>query len=59
MNNFKAIVSAVVAALTVLVAEGADVLPTWALLLVASVVAGLSTYLVKPGPGIETPRARR
>ena len=41
---YKAIVGAVAAGLAVLVAEGTDVLPAWALLIVAAIVAGLVTY---------------
>lgn len=59
MNNFKALVSALVAGLTVLLVQGGDVLPTWALLVVAALVAGLATYAVPPGPGLRTAKAKR
>ncbi len=55
MNSMKAIVSAVVAGLTVLVVQGGDVLPTWVLLIVAAAVAGLATWATPPGPGLHTP----
>lgn len=43
---FKAIAAALAAALAVLVAEGTDVLPSWALLVCAAAVAGLLTFTV-------------
>ncbi len=55
MNSMKAIVSAVVAGLTVLVVQGGDVLPTWVLLLLAAAIAGLATWATPPGPGLHTP----
>ncbi len=55
MNSMKAIVSAVAAGLTVLVVQGGDVLPTWVLLIVAALVAGLATWIAPPGPGLHTP----
>lgn len=42
---YKAIVGAVAAAVAVLVAQGADVLPAWVLLILAAVGAGLVTFL--------------
>lgn len=53
---YKAIASALVAALTVLVVQGADLLPAWLLLLVAAAVAGLATFLVPNPP--DPPRDR-
>lgn len=46
---YKALVSAAVAAVGVLVAQGSDVLPAWALLVLAAVLAGGLTYVV-PNP---------
>jgi hypothetical protein len=48
---WKAIVAAVVSALAVLIAQGQDLLPGWALLVVAAIVAGLSTFLI-PNPKV-------
>lgn len=45
-TNNKAYVAAAIAALTVLITEGADVLPTWVLLIVMALVAGLMTWAV-------------
>lgn len=41
---WKAIAGALLAALTVLVAQGQDVLPTWALLIIAAIIAGLGVF---------------
>jgi hypothetical protein len=46
---YKALASALLAALVVLLAEGQDVLPPWAMLLLAAMVAGLGTFVV-PNP---------
>lgn len=46
---YKALASALLAALVVLLAEGQDVLPPWAMLLLAALVAGLGTFVV-PNP---------
>lgn len=43
---YKAIASAVVAGAGVLVAQGTDVLPAWAILLLSALVAGLVTFTV-------------
>lgn len=44
---WKAICAAVVSALAVLVAQGQDLLPAWAMLVVAALIAGLTTFLVR------------
>lgn len=46
---YKAVAAAVVAAVSVLITQGQDVLPAWALLVLAALVAGLLTYVV-PNP---------
>lgn len=46
---YKAIIAAVIAGAGVAIAQGTDVLPTWALLVLAVIVAGLGTFLV-PNP---------
>lgn len=45
-TNFKAYAAAVIAALTVLITEGADVLPTWLVLIIMAIIAGLTTWAV-------------
>lgn len=52
---YKAIAAALVAVLTTLLAEGRDIMPPWALLVLAALLAGLVTYVV-PNP---TGRRRR
>lgn len=42
---YKAIAAALTAAIAVLIAQGADVLPAWALLVLAALGAGLATFL--------------
>ncbi len=64
MNTYKAILAAVLAGLTALVTDlqGADAnltLRDWVIIIVAALVAGGTTWLVPPGPGITTPRAVR
>lgn len=46
---YKAIVAAVVAGAGVALAQGQDLLPAWAMLALAILVGGLSTFLV-PNP---------
>lgn len=46
---YKAYVAAAIAALTSVLAQGQDVLPWWAVLVIGAVVAGLSTFVV-PNP---------
>ncbi len=63
MNTYKAILAAVLAGLTALVTDlqGRDdvlTLRDWVIIIVAALVAGGGTWLVPPGPGITTPRAR-
>jgi hypothetical protein len=50
----KTLPAAVVAAGAVLVAQGQDVLPTWALLVVAAIVAGVGVYVTPPKRGHRT-----
>lgn len=46
---YKAIAAAVIAGAGVAIAQGQDLLPAWALLALAVLVAGLGTFLV-PNP---------
>lgn len=46
---WKALTAAAVAAIGVAVAQGQDILPAWALLALATLGAGLATFLV-PNP---------
>lgn len=46
---YKAIIAAIVAGASVAIAEGTDILPAWAILVLAVLVGGLSTFLV-PNP---------
>lgn len=57
MNALKTLPAALVAGLTVLVTQGADVLPTWALVIVAALVAAVAVYVTPPAPGVKTPPA--
>lgn len=47
---YKAIVAAVVAGCAVAIAQGQDILPAWALLVLAVLVGGLSTFTVSNPP---------
>lgn len=46
---WKAITAAILAAVAVLIAQGQDLLPPWAMLLLAALAAGLGTFVV-PNP---------
>lgn len=50
---WKAIAAALVAGIGVLIAQGSDVLPPWALLILAALGAGLATFLVPNPPADE------
>lgn len=47
----KAVVAAVIAALTEVLSEAQDTLPWWAVLIIGAVVAGLATFAV-PNPKV-------
>lgn len=55
---YKAYVAAIVAAIGALVAQGADKLPWWVILILVSLLAGLTTFLT-PNPRIYPPVGKR
>lgn len=50
---YKAVAAAIIAGAGVAIAQGADILPAWVILVLAVLIAGLGTFLVPNPPADE------